>query len=291
MSDTADAKTLGKARLFHERFREVISDPLNLLIERVPEAGYFDEAERVILHNGLTVASGDQPGAYYGKFSELLVFNRGVHEPLEEFCFQEFLKLQPPPAPVMIELGAYWAHYSMWFQSRYQNGRTILVEPNDRNLRAGEMNYTHNGFEGTFINAFVGHGHFGIDEYCTAEKMDEIYLLHSDIQGYEVEMLDDAAEKLEDHKISYLFVSTHGPKVLDACLSRLSDKKYDIEVVSEPREHTTSTDGFILASAPNVSKVFNAFSPMGRIDIAHSTGPDHLTYLNGVHQNRLNDDT
>jgi hypothetical protein len=40
------------------------------------------------------------------------VLNRGVHEPLEEFVFQEVLK-RLPEACAMIELGAYWGHYSM----------------------------------------------------------------------------------------------------------------------------------------------------------------------------------
>jgi hypothetical protein len=98
---------------FLGRFREVISDPLNLLIERVPMAGFLD-GNQVYLHNGLRVPVAG-PGAYYGPFSQLLVINRGVHEPLEEFVFQEVLKCLPE-APSMIELGAYWGHYSMWFK-------------------------------------------------------------------------------------------------------------------------------------------------------------------------------
>jgi hypothetical protein len=78
---------------FLGRFREVISDPLNLLIERVPHAGMV-EANDVYLHNGLRVPVAGE-GAYYGPFSHLLVINRGVHEPLEEYVFQELLKTLP----------------------------------------------------------------------------------------------------------------------------------------------------------------------------------------------------
>ena len=83
---------MGKATAgdFLGRFREVISDPLNLLIERVPAAGFVD-GDLVYLHNGLRVpVSG--PGAYYDSFSQLLVLNRGVHEPLEEYVFLEVLR-------------------------------------------------------------------------------------------------------------------------------------------------------------------------------------------------------
>jgi hypothetical protein len=31
--------------------------------------------------------------------------------------------------------------------------------------------------------------------------------------------------------------------------------------------HTTSYDGFILATSPKVNKVFNNFKPFGRVDI------------------------
>jgi hypothetical protein len=89
---------------FLGRFREIVSDPINLLIERVPMAGVV-QGNVVILHNGNQVPlSGD--GSYYGDFSHILVINRGVHEPLEEYVFQEMLK-QLDDRPLMLELGAY----------------------------------------------------------------------------------------------------------------------------------------------------------------------------------------
>ena len=66
------------------RFREVISDPLNLLIERVPLAGIV-EANDVYLHNGVRVPIGGD-GAYYGRFSHLLVINRGVRRAPGRIC-------------------------------------------------------------------------------------------------------------------------------------------------------------------------------------------------------------
>jgi len=46
--------------------------------------------KKVILHNGIRVPVGGEL-ACYGEFSDILVINRGVHEPLEEYCFQELL--------------------------------------------------------------------------------------------------------------------------------------------------------------------------------------------------------
>ena len=94
---------LKKAEIPLDRFREVISDPINLLIKRVPQAGYVDENRFVILHNGNRVHY-EGPNSYYGIFSQLLVINRGVHEPLEEYCFQETLAKLKTRTPVMVEL-------------------------------------------------------------------------------------------------------------------------------------------------------------------------------------------
>ena len=107
------------------RFREVISDPVNLLIERVPMAGVV-EGNHVYLHNGNRVPVAGS-GTYYGPFSQLLVINRGVHEPLEEYVFQLVLR-SLREAPVMLELGAYWGHYSMWLKKVRPGSTVILVE-------------------------------------------------------------------------------------------------------------------------------------------------------------------
>lgn len=56
-------------------------------------AGQVEEG-LVYLHNGHRVPVAGKY-AYYDDFSNILVINRGVHEPLEEFCFQEILKRLP----------------------------------------------------------------------------------------------------------------------------------------------------------------------------------------------------
>lgn len=61
---------------FAGRFREVVSDPLNLLIERDPSAGLVEDG-LVWLHNGNRVPI-EGAGSYYGRFSELLIINRGA---------------------------------------------------------------------------------------------------------------------------------------------------------------------------------------------------------------------
>ena len=250
---------------FVGRFREIISDPLNLLIERVPMAGLV-QGNEVFLHNGNRVPlSGD--AAYYGAFSQILIVNRGVHEPLEEYVFQEVLK-KLREDPVMIELGAYWAHYSMWLKKLRPRATLVLVEPNPSNLAAGKSNFRRNGFEGEFINAPVAKGQFEIDRFFHARNIPHLDILHADIQGYEIQMLDAARTTLAEMKIDYLFISTHSQKLHGDVVRTLGEYGYRVEVSSDFDDDTTSFDGFVFASSPSATQIFREFIPFGRTKIA-----------------------
>src|SRR5262245_20807092 len=109
---------------FLGRFREGVSDPWNLLIERLPMAGVAQGTD-AFLHNAIRVPVVGEH-AYYGAVNQLLVINRGVDEPLEEYVFQQLIKILPE-ARVMIELGAYWGHYSMWLKKLRLQATVILV--------------------------------------------------------------------------------------------------------------------------------------------------------------------
>jgi hypothetical protein len=261
---------------FLGRFREVISDPLNLLIERVPMAGFVN-GDQVYLHNGLRVPVAG-PGAYYGPFSQLLVINRGVHEPLEEFVFQEVLKCLPE-SPSMIELGAYWGHYSMWFKQARPQGQVILVEPEPECLKAGQDNFARNGFEGEFIQAFVGNGKFQVDEFFRNRKIKKLDILHTDIQGFEVEMLHGARDVLTRRRVQYLFVSTHSQEIHGTVVRQLGELGYRVEISSDFDVQTTSFDGFVFASSPDAEPVFAKIGILGREEIAQCRPADILKSL------------
>jgi Methyltransferase FkbM domain len=261
---------------FLGRFREVISDPLNLLIERVPIAGYVD-GDQVFLHNGLRVPVAG-PGAYYGPFSQILVINRGVHEPLEEFVFQEVLKCLPE-APSMIELGAYWGHYSMWLKKARPKADVILVEPDPACLKAGQDNFVRNSFKAEFIQAFVGTGKFEIDDFFRNRKIKKLDILHTDIQGFEVEMLQGARDVLTRRRVNYLFISTHSQPIHTEILGQLNSLGYRVEISSDFDAQTTSFDGFVFASSPDVAPVFAEVTILGREEIAQLRPADILKSL------------
>lgn len=270
----ADLGQLGKADAFVERFREIVSDPINLLINRVPEAGYVDEERCVILHNGNRVPIEGR-FSYYEEFSDVLIINRGVHEPLEEYCFQTMLSKLSTETPMMLELGAYWAHYSMWLKKAYPQGKCFMVEPDRHNLECGKHNLGINGYSGEFINATVGVSGFQLDAFASQRGISELDILHSDIQGYELEMLQGGRSFLSENRAKYIFVSTHSEPLHHSVIDQLKNYSYRIEVSSGFDTHTTSCDGLVLATSPHVDPLFENFSPLGRIEIAKSS-PDRL---------------
>jgi hypothetical protein len=264
---------------FLGRFREIISDPLNLLIERDPRAGAVEDG-LVWLHNGNRVATGGK-NAYYGQFSDVLIVNRGVHEPLEEYVFQEVLRGMPEE-PAMLELGAYWGHYSMWLKRMRPHARVYLVEPDKANLEVGRANFVRQGYEGVFIRDYVGRQHFQVDRFLSEHDHTWLDILHADIQGFEVEMLEGCAESLRRGLIGCVFVSTHSQALHDQVVAELSALEMRIEVSSGFDLETTSQDGFVFASRADRSPVFSGFSPIGRRDILHSD-PDRLvSYLSSA---------
>jgi hypothetical protein len=273
----ADADFLG-------RFREVISDPLNLLIERLPQAGMV-EGQEVYLHNGNRVPVFGV-GAYYGPFSQLLVINRGVHEPLEEYVFQETLK-NLPATPLMIELGAYWAHYSMWLKKVRSQAIVIMVEPDPNNLAAGRANFSRNGFNGEFITASVAKRHWELDAFLQSRKISHVNILHVDIQGYEVELLDGGRNTLSRALVDYLFISTHSQALHQRTKSELAEFGYRVEVSSDFDNDTTSFDGFVFASSPQVKQIFSKFIHTGRTKIATSKADDLVQAVMNAHKTTL----
>jgi len=277
----ASPETLSKAKSFKDRFREVISDPINILIYRESDAGYVNSDGNVILHNGNQVPYTGKM-AYYGGFSDLLIFNRGVHEPLEEYCFQEVLKKIDSANPTIIELGSYWAHYSMWFLKEKHGAKSICVEPELSFLEIGQNNFHLNGFEGTHINAGIGIHGLTVEEIFHAQGLEQLDILHSDIQGAELEMLAGAERLLASKLINYLFISTHSESLHEEVVKKLMEYNYRIEVSSPFDEHTTSCDGLVVASSPTTTNIFETFFPLGRLDILKSTSRQVVSYLTNL---------
>ena len=232
---------------FVGRFREIVSDSINSKIKRVALSGYVSDG-LVYLHNGNKVpAFGDF--SYYGDFSDILIINSGVHEPLEEFCFQEIIEKINVENPYMIELGSYWSHYSMWLKKRYPSSIVNMVESDEHNLLVGQNNFDINKYTGDFINDFVGKSGFKVDDFILDQHVN---ILHADIQGYEMEMLLGAEKSLKKNQIDYVFLSSHSQELHYECYHFLESSGYYVLVSSDFDNQTTSFDGFILGVSSKV---------------------------------------
>ena len=244
-----------ESREYMARAKLVRSCPDNARIMRQSDAGRVYNGLQ-IMHNGIKVMDA----CYYGTGGRhILVSNGGCHEPQEEVVFDAVIR-HLRPGSVMLELGAYWGFYSMWFARDVQDSRVFLVEPEDAHLEIGRKNFEINALHGDFTHAFVG-AEDGLSrtgtpvrcvESLAAEKgLAHIAMLHSDIQGHELEMLKGAKSLMVQRRVDFLFISTHSAELHHACAEFLKELGYII-MVSVDLEESYSFDGILVAHAPGI---------------------------------------
>ena len=188
------------------------------------------------MHNGLRVFTD----SHYGKINvEIIRQLKGHHEPQEELVFYEILKKIPSKA-TMIELGSFWAYYSMWFNSQINEAKNYMVEP--MFVEEGVKNFEINNLKGTkFIQGCVGSEYIdnlefrqiddrdpesidgkgqiketivkipqvSLDSIIMDNNIEYADIVHCDIQGHEIEMLSGANNSLLKKKLgifSYLLI-------------------------------------------------------------------------------------
>lgn len=205
-----------------------------------------------LMHNGVKVILN----SYYEVqwLTDVIYALKGHHEPQEEKCFYEVLKYMPENA-TMIELGSYWAYYSLWFASQVKGANNYLIEPDARRLEIGKQNFELNNKTGVFRRGFLGvmrdeepnltgADWISIDDFIEKENIPHVHILHSDIQGAESEMLETTIDHLDI--IDYFFISTHGDKAHLACLQFF--KTHNLIIVAEHTDNESfSGDGLIVA--------------------------------------------
>jgi len=249
--------TMNPSKEWEERISLVLSSSDNDKIPRVKDAGKVNKGFQT-MHNGLKIALG----SYYGpEVSHMLIQNKGVHEPQEEYVFQlvlENLKRQNKSNYVMVELGSFWAFYSMWFKKELPNSECFMVEPDPFNLGCGKTNFKKNKFNGTFINAFVSdekrtenqNKFISVDSLLLDNSINYFDIVHCDIQGFEFDMLNGASAAIKADKIGYFFISTHSNELHAECSSFLIKQGFDI-IASADLNQTYSFDGLIVAQRSN----------------------------------------
>lgn len=238
-----------------KRIDDVLICKDNAFIPRVPNAGSINKDVQ-IMYNGLKI----RLGSYYGSANhiagqhKLLEANKGVHEPQEERVFHEVLQWMPPQAS-MIELGAFWSFYSMCFNKAVSNSFNYMIEPVAENLYCGKRNFQLNNMKGDFTQAYLGQQSDDrwysiktvcIDDFVKRKKIQHVNLLHSDIQGYEYEMLLGAEKTIKAKMVDYIFISTHSNELHANCRDFL--EKHNFVVIADADlDQTFSYDGLIVA--------------------------------------------
>ncbi|MEL6863363.1 MAG: FkbM family methyltransferase [Bacteroidota bacterium] len=237
-----------------ERINDVLQSPDNAAIPRAEKAGKLVD-DQLIMHNGIKI----DPLSYYSfPLLKMLIDNKGVHEPQEEKIFQEVCQSLPKDGKkTMLELGAYWSFYSMWFQQYFASANCYMVEPDRRNLFYGKRNVQLNRLKGTFIHAGIGrqmdraHNITNVDTICAQQGIEFIDILHSDIQGYELEMLEGSEQTLKAGKVGYIFISTHSNDLHRDCHHFLKERYGFSLVASADLKETFSWDGILVMKAPD----------------------------------------
>jgi FkbM family methyltransferase len=239
-------------------------------IPKVANAGDVEMIDRKpvqIMHNGLKVVYG----GYYDDWMAAIIHGlRGHHEPQEEKVFYEILRYCRPKTSI-IELGAFWAYYSMWYLKSIPFSRAYCLEPDAKHLAVGRENMRLNGLEATFTQGCIGlesiPKHTMITE--TAESLvipqhtvpslmtdfglHEVELLHADVQGAELGVLASCAPLFAAGQIRFVVVSTHHSSISGSvsthadCLALLKENNAHI-VCEHDSDESFSGDGLIVAA-------------------------------------------
>lgn len=127
-----------------------------------------------------------------------------------------------------------------------------------------------------------------MDHFLSERGYPRLDVLHSDIQGYEVEMLDGCAESFRRRLIDYVFISTHSETLHRQVVAALTDARMRVEVSSACKEETTSYDGFVFAVRSELPQMFHNFCPLGRRQLLNCNPEKLVAYLSTtVHERSL----
>lgn len=227
------------------RHQLILDDPCNLRLDRVDNAGTLVENETmspyIIMHNGVKVYAW--PYGY--DFGQIFIKNKGVHEPQEEVVFKEVLKTIPKNG-VMIEVGAWWSFYSLWFNKEVVNASNYMIEPIPDFLEEGKRNFSLNNAIGDFTLSFIET--LPLDEFIKTKDLQYIDILHADIQGSELIMLDGMTTILKNRLVNYIFISTHSQNLHIECKNRLISAGMTIIADADYDNDTYCCDGVLVAT-------------------------------------------
>ncbi|KCZ99522.1 ABC transporter [Hyphomonas oceanitis SCH89] len=267
-------------------------DSLN--IPKVPRAGQVNSEDGIsvqTMHNGLKVVAGGYHGAWMTKIIRDL---SGHHEPQEELLFDALMN-HVKPGTTMIELGAYWAYFSLWFLKAVPNSNALCVEPDPLNLQIGRKNAELNNLSHRikWFEAWVGgteeENHSAICEtlgelrnlpqwnYGTVLRQNgaaPIEFLHCDAQGVELEFLKSMSNHSAGERPRFIMISTHhhsisGSRTTHEDCASLIESMGGKVLAQHSVDESYSGDGLIVAAFKEAD--FGLALPVISLNTAHDS--------------------
>jgi FkbM family methyltransferase len=227
----------------------------------------FDDKQVQIMHNGLRVLYGGYHGDWMANIIRGL---RGHHEPQEEKAFYELLRYCRPKTCIL-ELGAFWAYYSMWYLKEVPFATAFCLEPDAAHIAVGQENMRLNELTASFAHACVGDCYLEQKRFVTESGesvlipqhtvpsamthfgLNEVELLHADVQGAEVGLLLSCAPLFAAGRIRFVVVSTHHASISGSasthqdCVAYLEASGANI-LCEHDVDESFSGDGLIVAA-------------------------------------------
>lgn len=278
-----------------ERVRQTVACRDTDRLAKVPGAGeVFDHEGQSVqrMHNGLLI----EEGCYFGPWmTEIIRVLEGHHEPQEEVVFHEILErlAATEPSPTMVELGSFWAYYSMWFQQRTGSTRLVCLEPDPVYLEVGRRNLAMNQMTATFVHGAIADEPgrptsfpaestgeevvvtgYDLASLMAETGLDRVDLLLVDIQGFETVLLRRAVDLLRSGAVRFAVVSTHHHSISGEALTH----QRTVELLRECGAHIIA-DHSVSESFSGDGLVAVSFDDRDRdlvVDIGHARAKDTL---------------
>jgi hypothetical protein len=265
-------------------------------ILKVEGAGGFttiNGIEAQIMHNGVLVVRDGYLGPWQ---TRVIAELNGHHEPQEEVVFHAILERLAANGQgfAMVELGAWWSYYSLWFKKRFPSSTIVGIEPDLPFLETGRRNYLLNGVDDAlllhgvvgptpgevfrFVAASDGREHevrqYGLDELLSMASVSFFDVVLADIQGAETTFLSTNADLLRNGAVRFAVISTHDPMISGSATThrQVIDQVLSLggHIVAEHSvSESFSGDGLVVA----------AFWPQDHsfvVDLPHARSVDSL---------------
>ncbi len=259
-------------------------------IPKVKDAGKIkkiDGTDVQVMFDGTLVAMG----GYHGDWmANIITKLNGHHEPQEEKVFHEVMK-RVRPNTWMVELGSFWAFYSILFNKNVDKGQNVCCEPDPQNMEIGKKNASLNNVELNFVDSAVGTEDGllvdvvmdsdptlnrkvpvrTVDSIVKEYGIKQLEILHMDVQGFELEGLHGASESIKSGKVRFVFISTHhylisqNPNIHAECLKFVKDHGGNI-ITAHTIAESYSGDGLIVASFNSIDDGFTVSTSINHTD-------------------------